>query len=82
MDEMYFSDFYYQNGTILGWNKEQIYLGENYSNKFEIIQNIDKSKNYKIILIYLNPNIIFYENPTNPKIGKKDEDFFIEDENQ
>jgi len=37
MDEMDFRDFYYQNGTILGKNKDQIYFGEIYSNKLEII---------------------------------------------
>ena len=64
IDEIDFRDFYYQNGTILGWNKEQVYFGHIYSNKLEIIQKIHKlkSNNYKISFIYLNPNIIFYDN--------------------
>ena len=66
MDEVDFKDFYYQNRTILGWNYEHIYLGEIYSNKLEIIQNIHKSNDYKICFICLNPNIIFYNNSINP----------------
>jgi len=63
MDEVDIRDFYYQKGTILSWNEEQIYLGGIYLNKFEIIKNIHKSNNYKITFISLNPNIIFYKNP-------------------
>ena len=66
MDEVDFRDFYYQNGTILGWNNEHIYFGENYSNKLEIIQNIHKSNNSKICFICINPNIIFYNSSINP----------------
>ena len=63
MDEVNFRDFYYQNKTILSWNNELIYLGNIYSNNiFEIIKTINKSKNYNIIYLYLNPNIIFYNN--------------------
>lgn len=72
MDEMDFKDFYYQNGTILGWNKEQIYLGKIYSNKLEIIQNIHKSNDYNITFICPNQNIIFYGSNIN---------FFIEEDN-
>ena len=52
MDKMNFRDFYYQNKTILGWNKEQIYLGTFFSNKLEMIQNMNKSINYKIGFIF------------------------------
>ena len=52
MDEVNFRDFYYQNKTILGWNKEQIYLGTFFSNKLEMIQNMNKSINYKIGFIF------------------------------
>ena len=77
MNEVDFRDFYYRNGTILGWNKEQIYFGQIYSNKLEIIQNILKFKsiNDKICFICLNPNIIFYSNSINPfNIGYISED--------
>jgi len=67
MDELDFRDFYYQNGTILGWNKDQIYFGEIYSNKLEMIQNIHKFKSngYKISFICFNPNIIIYGSSIN-----------------
>jgi len=61
MDKVDFRDFFYQNGTILGWNEYKIYLGAIYSNKLEIIQNIERSDDGRIISICLNPNIIFYE---------------------
>ena len=54
-------DFYYQNKTIFGWDNELIYLGKIKSNnELEIIKEINKNKNYHIIYISLNPNIIFY----------------------
>jgi len=89
MDKLDFRDFYYQNRSILGWNKEQIYFGQIYSNSFEIIQKIRKSKsnNDKISFICLNPNIIFYGSSINPiNIGHISEDdssesdlFYVED---
>ena len=79
MDKMNFKEFYYQNKTILGWNKEQIYLGNIYSNKFKIIEKNNKSNNYKIIFICLNPNIIFYDNSIIPdKEDNNSEDNSIE----
>ena len=82
MDEVDLRDFYYQNGTILGWNYEHIYFGEIYSNKLEIIQNIHKSNNnYKICFICLNPNIIFYNNSINiVKEDNNSEDYSSEND--
>ena len=88
MGEVDFRDFYYQNGSILGWNKKQIYLGQIYSNSFEIIQKIHKfkSNNYKICFICLNPNIIIYCSSIKPlnidHISEDDssENDFIDDE--
>ena len=88
MDEVDFRDFYYQKGSNLGWNKEQIYFGQIYSNSFEIIQKIHKfkSNNYKICFICLNPNIIFYGSSIKPlnidHISEDDssEKDFIDDE--
>ena len=60
-----FRDFYYQNKTILGWNDSLIYYGEIYSNnEFQIVKKNYKYKNDYIISIYLNPNIIFYDDST------------------
>jgi len=63
MNKMNLRDFYYQNKSILAWNKNQIFLGKIYSNnELEIIKNNKNSNN--IISICLNPNIIFYDNST------------------
>ena len=60
-----FIDFYYQNKTILGWDDSLIYYGEIYSNnEFQIVKKNYKYKNDYIISIYLNPNIIFYDDST------------------
>ena len=61
IEKMNLRDFYYQNKTIFGWDNELIYLGKIKSNnELEIIKEINKNKNYHIIYINLNPNIIFY----------------------
>ena len=60
-----FTDFYYQNKTILGWNDSLIFYGKIYhNNELEIIKKNYKYKNYYIISLCLNPNIIFYDDST------------------
>ena len=81
MDEKIFRDFYYQNNTILGWDKEFIYLGKIYTNNnFEIIKTINKSKNYNIINLCLNPNIIFYNSIDYFEELENSQDIFISDD--
>ena len=56
MDKLYFKEFYIQNRTIIGWNKNSINIGKiDYNNKLNVFQ---KSKINNILFVNLNPNII------------------------
>ena len=80
ISDLNIKQFYIDDNTLLGWNNEKIYYGiiYHYPNyKFEMIKEI--SKNYNIVMVEPNINIIVYNN--NDNANESFNDYVKEEDN-